>query len=130
MKGIIFTFLSHLHISLGGAIIFVSLFIPHGSTSLKRIDNTHCLGDEVIYECNSSNHFHWQFAISYETKMFSLAYREEGYLISRTLKSVNLTAIITQSNNSTTTSIFTFHASQELHASMLACEDESQHFYI
>ena len=129
MKGIIFTFLSYLHISLG-AIIFVSLFVPHGSTSLKRIDNNYCLGDEVIYECNSSSIFRWQFTIGYETKMFPFFYREEGYSISQTLMSVNLTAIITQRNNTTTTSVFTFHASRELHASMVTCEDETQHFYI
>ena len=128
MKGFILT-LSLLHISLG-AMIFMSLFIPHGSTSLKRIDNTHCLGDEVIYECNSSNVLHWQFTIGDETKAFSFFNRSEGHSMSKTIKETNnLTVIITKVNN-TTTSVFTFHASRELHGSMVTCEGEFLYFYI
>ena len=108
----------------------MSFFAPYGSTSLKRIDNNYCLGDEVIYECNSSTYFNWQFTMGYEMKTFSFFRYREGYSISEAIDSVNLTAIITKIYNTTTTSVFTFHASRELHGGMVTCDGESQHFYI
>ena len=128
MKGFILT-VSFFHISLG-AMIFVSLFALHGSASLKRIDNNYCNVDEVIYECNSSNFLHLQFNIDNETKQFLFVNRKEGHSFSQTLRTVNLTAIITRRTNTTTTAVFTFHASRELHGGMVTCEAESQYFYI
>ena len=116
------------HTSLG-AMILVFLFLRHGSASLKRIDNNYCLGDEVIYECNSSTYFYWEFTIGNETETFSFSNRREGYSMSQTIKSVNLTAIITKVNN-TATSVFTFLASRELHGGMVTCDGESLYFYI
>ena len=120
--------ISRLHISLG-AIIFMSFFAPYGSASLKRIDNNYCLGDEVIYECNSLTYFNWQFTSGYVTTLTFVSYRE-GHSKSRIINSINLTAIITKIYNTTTTSVFIFHASRELHGGVVTCEGESQHFYI
>ena len=52
LNNVLYT-ISLLHISLG-AMIFVSLFALHGSTSLKHTDNNYCLGNEVNYKCHSS----------------------------------------------------------------------------
>ena len=128
MKGFFLT-TSLLRISLG-AMIFMSLIFPHGSASLKRIDNNHCLEDEVTYECNSSTNFNWKFTIGNEIKILSFINRWEGYSVSNTIKTVNLTAITTQRSNTTTRSIFTFLASQELHGGMMRCDGESKHFYL
>ena len=110
--------------------MFMSFLAPYGSTSLKRIDNNYCLGDEVIYECNSSTYFYWQFTMGYETIPFSISNRRVGYSISEAIYSVNLTIIITKIYNTTTTSVFTFLASQEFHGGVVTCDGESQHFYI
>ena len=108
--------------------IFVSYFAPYGSASLKHIDNNYCLGDEFIYECNSPTYLHWEFTIGNATKQFSFANRREGYSTSHSIKSVNLTAIITRTITTTTT-VFTFLASRELHGGMVTCDGKSQHFY-
>ena len=92
--------------------IIVSFFAPYGSASLKRIDNNYCPGDEVIYEYNSSIYFYCQFTIGNEVIPFSFFNRREGFSISHSIKSVNLTVIIIQINNTTTTSVVTFHTSQ------------------
>ena len=128
LNNVLYT-ISLLHISLG-AMIFVSLFALHGSTSLKHTDNNYSLGNEVNYKCHSSiNVLQWKFTIGNETTQFSFANRREGYSTSHSIKSVNLTAIITRTNT-TTTAVFTFLASCELHGGMETCNGEFQHFYI
>jgi len=82
-----------------------------------------------MYECNSSDDFYWQYNIDSETLSLVFYKREEGYSKSFNFKSVNFTATITQVNI-TTTSVFTFYASRELHGGTVSCAMEHKHFYI